>query len=112
MNQKICARIGSLFILFALATQAAADTPKPADQPNILIIVSDDQGYADIGFQGCKDIPTPHLDRLAGEGLRFSNGYVTHAFCSPSRAACFNLGRPRSRTMSRAEDSASKPTLI
>ena len=90
MNQKICARIGSLFILFilfALAAQAAAYTPKPADQPNILIIVSDDQGYADIGFQGCKDIPTPHLDRLAGEGLRFSNGYVTHAFCSPSRAA-------------------------
>lgn len=59
----------------------------PAEKPNILLIVSDDQGYADLGFQGCKDIPTPHLDRLAHEGMRFSNGYVTHPFCSPTRAA-------------------------
>jgi arylsulfatase A-like enzyme len=58
----------------------------PPTKPNILLIVSDDQGFADLGFQGCKDIPTPNLDRLASEGLRFSNGYVTHSTCSPSRA--------------------------
>ncbi len=57
------------------------------ERPNILVIVSDDQGYADLGFQGCQDIPTPHLDRLARSGIRFSNGYVTHPFCSPTRAA-------------------------
>lgn len=62
----------------------AAETA--ALKPNILLIVSDDQGFADLGFQGCHDIPTPNLDRLAGEGLRFSNGYVSHPFCSPSRA--------------------------
>ena len=54
--------------------------------PNILLIVSDDQGYADAGFQGSKDIETPHLDRLAAAGIRFSNGYASHAYCSPTRA--------------------------
>ncbi|MFZ9839882.1 MAG: sulfatase-like hydrolase/transferase [Opitutaceae bacterium] len=57
-----------------------------AGKPNILLIVSDDQGYADAGFQGSRDIPTPHLDRLAAAGIRFTNGYVTHPFCSPTRA--------------------------
>lgn len=55
-------------------------------RPNILLIVSDDQGYADAGFQGSEDIPTPHLNELAASGIRFTNGYVTHAYCSPSRA--------------------------
>jgi arylsulfatase A-like enzyme len=57
-----------------------------AERPNILLIVSDDQGYADVGFHGCKDIPTPHLDRLASEGLQCTSGYVSHPFCSPTRA--------------------------
>ncbi len=58
----------------------------PLSRPNVLLIVSDDQGYADTGFNGCKDIPTPNLDRLAKSGVRCTSGYVTHAFCSPSRA--------------------------
>lgn len=57
-----------------------------AAPPNILVIVSDDHGYADVGFHGCKDIPTPHLDRLAREGLECTNGHVSHPYCSPSRA--------------------------
>ncbi|MCY2976010.1 MAG: sulfatase-like hydrolase/transferase [Planctomycetota bacterium] len=57
------------------------------DRPNILVIVADDLGYADLGFQGCKDIPTPHLDGLAKSGVTCTNGYVTHPFCSPTRAA-------------------------
>ena len=48
-------------------------------QPNILLIVGDDMGYADVGFHGCKDIPTPNLDALAASGVRFTNGYVTRA---------------------------------
>lgn len=56
------------------------------DKPNVLLIVADDLGYADVGFHGCKDIPTPHLDRLAASSVRCSNGYVTHPFCSPTRA--------------------------
>jgi arylsulfatase A-like enzyme len=57
-----------------------------AGRPNILLIVSDDLGYADVGFQGCKDIPTPHLDRLASEGVHCTGGYVSHPYCSPTRA--------------------------
>ena len=74
-----------LFTLTALVA-AVAGTAATAPRPNILLIVSDDQGYADVGFQGSKDIVTPHLDRLAASGIRFTNGYVTHPFCSPTRA--------------------------
>ena len=55
--------------------------------PNIVFIVADDMGYADCGVQGCKDVPTPHLDALAASGIRFTDGYVTGAVCSPTRAA-------------------------
>ena len=55
-------------------------------RPNILLLVADDLGYADLGFQGSKDIPTPNLDRLAAGGIRCTSGYVSHPFCSPTRA--------------------------
>jgi arylsulfatase A-like enzyme len=66
----------------AITTSIAA----AAERPNILFIVSDDQGYADVGFHGCKDIPTPGLDSLAASGVRFSNAYVSGPYCSPTRA--------------------------
>lgn len=75
-------RLFSTWIL-AAALAGAAENPT---RPNVLVIVSDDQGYADAGFQGSKDIVTPHLDRLAASGIRFTNGYVSHPFCSPTRA--------------------------
>jgi arylsulfatase A-like enzyme len=75
----------ALFLL-GLSALTIAGAAERARQPNILVIVSDDQGYADTGFQGAKDIPTPHLDRLAAGGVRFTNGYVSHPFCSPTRA--------------------------
>ncbi|HEY3324063.1 MAG TPA: sulfatase [Planctomycetota bacterium] len=55
-------------------------------KPNILLIVGDDMGYGDVGFHGCKDIPTPNLDSLAKSGVRFTNGYVSGPYCSPTRA--------------------------
>jgi arylsulfatase A-like enzyme len=74
-------------LLAALALFAggvpAADVAK---KPNVIVIVADDLGYADLGFQGCKDIPTPHLDALAKAGVVCSSGYVSHPFCSPTRA--------------------------
>lgn len=57
-----------------------------ARPPNLVIILTDDQGYADVGFNGCKDIPTPHIDSIAENGVRFTNGYVSFPVCSPSRA--------------------------
>lgn len=77
-------RFAILFIAVLLAP-LSVHAQQPV-KPNILVIVSDDQGYADVGFQGCKDIPTPHLDRLAREGLHCTSGYVSHPFCSPTRA--------------------------
>ena len=58
-----------------------------AERPNIIVIVGDDMGYADVGIHGCKDIPTPNIDSLARSGVRFTNGYVSGALCSPTRAA-------------------------
>ncbi len=76
----------------------AADAPTAAipQRPNILVILSDDQGYADTGFQGSKDIPTPNLDALAQSGLHCTNGYVSHPYCSPSRAGLMT-GRYQAR---------------
>jgi len=67
-----------------------------ADRPNILLIVGDDMGYGDVGFHGCKDIPTPHLDALAAAGVRCTNGYVTGPYCSPTRAGLL-VGRQQNR---------------
>jgi arylsulfatase A-like enzyme len=66
-----------------LATQVAQ---AQTQRPNIVIIVADDIGYADFGFQGSTDIPTPNIDRLARAGVRFTNAYVTGPYCSPTRA--------------------------
>ena len=70
--------LGSWFLQSGIV---AADT-----QPNIVLIVADDLGYSDVGFNGCKEIPTPNLDRLADSGMAFDAGYVSHPYCSPSRA--------------------------
>ncbi len=55
-------------------------------KPNIIVILSDDAGYADFGFTGSKDFKTPHIDKLAKQGIVFSNAYVTASVCGPSRA--------------------------
>jgi arylsulfatase A-like enzyme len=67
-----------------------------ATKPNILIIVGDDMGYADVGFNGCKEIPTPNLDALAKSGVRFTSGYVSGPYCSPTRAGLLT-GRYQTR---------------
>jgi arylsulfatase A-like enzyme len=76
------------FITAVLPGTAAFRSATAAEpgRPNILLIVGDDMGYADVGFHGCKDIPTPHLDALAAAGVRCTSGYVTGPYCSPTRA--------------------------
>ena len=54
-----------------------------AKPPNILIFLADDLGWADLGFQGSSDIRTPHIDRLAANSIRFTDGHVTASVCSP-----------------------------
>ena len=69
-----------------------------AKKPNVILIFTDDQGYADLGVQGVvDDIRTPHIDSLAHNGARFTNGYVTAPQCSPSRAGLLT-GRYQQRT--------------
>jgi arylsulfatase A-like enzyme len=59
----------------------------PAEErPNVIFIVTDDMGYADMACQGAKDIATPNLDRMAAEGTRFTDFYVAQAVCTASRA--------------------------
>lgn len=71
-----------LVLLFALTLVAQAAPP-----PNIIIIFTDDQGYADVGVFGAKGFTTPNLDRLAAEGRMFTNFHVAQPVCSASRAA-------------------------
>ncbi|MFB3107499.1 MAG: sulfatase-like hydrolase/transferase, partial [Pseudomonadales bacterium] len=59
-----------------------------ADQrPNIMVFIADDQGYGDLGCYGNHAIQTPHVDQLAGEGMRFDHAFLTTSSCSPSRAS-------------------------
>jgi arylsulfatase A-like enzyme len=80
-------------LLIVAGTATAAE---PTKRPNVIVIVGDDMGYADVGFHGCKDIPTPHLDALAKSGVQFTNGYVSGPYCSPTRAGLLT-GRYQTR---------------
>ena len=84
--------------LFFVILQAfiAFGQQKITEKPNIIVILTDDQGWADVGFNGATDIPTQNLDKLASEGVIFSNGYVSHPYCSPSRAGLLT-GRYQAR---------------
>ena len=72
-------------VLIGCAFAGSSALAQPG-QPNIVIIVADDLGYGDVSFNGCPDYPTPNIDSLATNGIWCSSGYVTHPFCSPSRA--------------------------
>ena len=79
----------SVVALVAISLLGAAGDLSSSVQrrrPNIVMIVGDDMGYADIGVHGSRDIPTPNIDALARSGIRFTDGYVTGPHCSPTRA--------------------------
>lgn len=74
-------------VCFSTATFVSfAAGAEPVRKPNILVIVADDLGYADISLHGCKDIATPNIDSIAKNGVRCTNGYVSCPYCSPTRA--------------------------
>jgi arylsulfatase A-like enzyme len=78
-----------LFLLLAIVGQPVEASPNGArrfGKPNIIVILADDLGYGELGCQGNPQIPTPHIDSLAQQGVRFTAAYVTGPNCSPSRA--------------------------
>ena len=68
--------------LALMGSAAAAESSRP----NVVVILADDLGYADTGFQGSTDMVTPHIDSIARDGVRFTAGYVSAPVCAPSRA--------------------------
>ena len=67
-------------VLVSLSAQAA-------NQPNIIFILADDLGYTDVACYGSKFYETPNIDRLAAQGMRFTDGYTSGPNCQPTRAA-------------------------
>lgn len=80
--RRICFATVLLMVSFATLTTRADSRP-----PNVIIVFTDDQGYADVGVFGAQGYETPNLDRLAKEGTRFTNFHVAQPICSASRAA-------------------------
>ena len=74
-----CFSINLVLLCFTISLSAK-------DKPNIIILLADDLGWADLGYQGSDDIRSPNIDKLANNGIRFTDGHVSASVCSPSRA--------------------------
>src|SRR4051812_37103762 len=72
--------------LLTTLTLLRTEVTNALDKPNLVIFYADDLGWGECGCQGNKDIPTPHIDSIAANGVRFTQGYVAATYCSPSRA--------------------------
>ncbi|MFZ5831543.1 MAG: sulfatase [Planctomycetota bacterium] len=99
MNRNALNRWGILILAAGMqlavpVASRAGESQRPAS-PNVVIIFTDDQGYQDVGCFGSPDIKTPNLDRMAAEGMRFTDFYVTQAVCSASRVGlmtgCYSI---------------------
>lgn len=113
-----------VFSLVALFATAAADQPAVPARPNIILCMTDDQGWGDVSYNGLKQIQTPHLDAMAAAGLRFHRFYAAAPLCSPTRGSvmtgrhpfrygCFSPGRPlrpQERTVAQALQTAGYAT--
>ncbi|MGC1274267.1 MAG: sulfatase-like hydrolase/transferase, partial [Planctomycetaceae bacterium] len=87
--------------LFALAASvfcvlSAAEIDAADNKPNFIVFLADDEGYGELGCQGNEQIPTPNIDSIAANGIRFTNGYVSGPYCSPTRAGLMT-GRYQTR---------------
>ena len=95
MGSILTGAIAGAALLTAVASPVPATAQKPA-RPNVIVILADDLGYGDTGVYGSKIVNTPNIDALAADGVRFTQGYVTHPVCAPSRAAIMT-GRYQTR---------------
>ena len=65
-----------------------------AETPNIILVMTDDQGWGDVGYNGHLHLKTPHLDQMHREGLTFTRFYAGAAMCSPTRGSCYTGRNP------------------
>ena len=84
-----------IFLVLQVFVSSCSRNEKSPSKPNIIIVFTDDQGYQDLGCYGSPDIRTPNIDKMAAEGLRYSNFYVASSVCSPSRAALLTGKLPK-----------------
>ena len=80
IQQLVC-----LAIAFVCATDALAQEANSTAEPNIIVIMADDLGYGDVSCYGATALKTPNIDRLAAEGLLFTDGYCSASTCTPTR---------------------------
>ncbi|MEJ6561945.1 MAG: sulfatase-like hydrolase/transferase, partial [Akkermansiaceae bacterium] len=76
--------------ILAIATSFA----QAKSSPNVILIMSDDQGWGDVGFNGHSDLKTPHLDAMAANGVKFNRFYAASPLCSPTRGSCLTGRNP------------------
>ncbi|NGM60956.1 arylsulfatase [Sphingobacterium sp. SGG-5] len=84
LRYVLCVGVGLVTSSF-IGNHSSEKANDKTSLPNIVIINMDDLGYGDVGAYGATGIPTPNMDRLANEGIRFTNGYATSSTCTPSR---------------------------
>ena len=88
----ICLKSRPAFLLFSVICFCAGNAQQKNSKPNIVYIMTDDLGYADLSCYGRKDYQTPNIDKLCSQGMKFMNAYATAPVCTPSRVA-FMTGR-------------------
>ena len=93
----------TVLLLGPLAALHAADAPTPQVKPNVILIMADDLGYAALGSYGQRLILTPEIDKLAAEGMRFTDFYAGNTVCVPSRVSLL-MGMHRVLSASVHED--------
>lgn len=79
--------IAAVLVVSHLFTPAHAQQAPPAARPNVVLIITDDVGYGDIGAYGAPDVKTPNIDSLARDGVKLTDFYANAPLCSPTRAA-------------------------
>src|SRR5688572_3502256 len=97
-SRLIGALLGVCILLALTAGDSRSQQRAPsaaASRPNVILIMTDDMGYADLGSYGGKDIKTPNLDRLARDGVRLTDAYANGVLCSPTRAALISGRYPQ-----------------
>ena len=78
--------VRSLLLWIGLLVAITAPGAEQRSKPNIILILTDDMGYGDVGCYGGKFAPTPNIDRLAKEGIRFTQYYSSAPICSPAHS--------------------------